>query len=320
MTSADTNGQRHIMKRFIRLTGRRGRAYNDQGPKSMGTQLRTVYKNKAALNLLTLALTTIVPLPLSAQQKSIEGFSQPRRIAQLSAGANGVLSEKVVSEGERVDRGQLIAKLESSVHEALIEIAKAGMQSAGQLQAAMADVKLRQQRLRLVEQLGQQEHASNEELFRAKTEAEFAQANLQTAKEKLLHRQLEYKKLVAQLKTYAVRAPFNGYIVELKKELGEYVGPAAPVVCIFAELEVLSVNFLVPRSQLGELRKGLQAEVLFLQSKREVVGTVHSVSPYPNGETNTYTVKVHVQNSDGGLLAGERCRLKSSSKKQSVQN
>jgi hypothetical protein len=74
-------------------------------------------------------------------------------------------------------------------------------------------------------------------------------------------------------------------------------------------LNALSVDFLAPRGRQENVIVGSSATVEFIESRRRAEGVVYYVSPFPDGETNTYTVKVRVANHDGELNAGERCRL-----------
>ncbi|WP_197231929.1 hypothetical protein [Novipirellula artificiosorum] len=52
-----------------------------------------------------------------------------------------------------------------------------------------------------------------------------------------------------------------------------------------------------------------EATILFVDEGRRANGTAYYVSPYPDGETNMYSVKVHVDNFDRSLSAGSRCHL-----------
>ena len=98
-------------------------------------------------------------------------------------------------------------------------------------------------------------------------------------------------------------------VVEFLKEKGEYVGPTDPYVCVLAHLDELSIEFLVPRPRRNEVSLGATATVLFVETDQTASGRVTYVSPYPNGETNLYTVKVRIENSNRKHNAGARCQL-----------
>ncbi|MEM9646152.1 MAG: HlyD family efflux transporter periplasmic adaptor subunit, partial [Planctomycetota bacterium] len=148
------------------------------------------------------------------------------------------------------------------------------------------------------------------ELRQAKDEFSRALASVQIARDRLEQQQAGYELRLAESEQFCIRAPFDGVVVEFVKQPGEYVGPGESHVCTIANLDVLSVEFLVLRAYRGNLATGKSVEVVFTTSKRTVEGKIKYISPFPNGETGTYKVKALVNNADGSLSAGERCLLK----------
>ncbi|MCA9128745.1 MAG: hypothetical protein KDB22_16785, partial [Planctomycetales bacterium] len=73
------------------------------------------------------------------------------------------------------------------------------------------------------------------------------------------------------------------------------------------------VEFLMPPAHLASTVLAAEVDVVVTSAKRTVSSKVTYMWPFPNGETNTYKVKVRVDNADGQLSAGERCLLESQS-------
>jgi multidrug efflux pump subunit AcrA (membrane-fusion protein) len=215
----------------------------------------------------------------------VEGFSQPNRIAKVSASTSGIVKELLVREGSEVKKDECLCRMDSKLQEKLLEIAAINRESKGELQAAETEVKNAEMRLQTLRDLASRQHASEQELQRAVSDFETAQAGLQMALEKQALRNLEFEKLQVATEQFCVR------------------------VCTVAELSTLSVDFLVPRHYHRELKVDSEINVVFTESQKTVRGIVYYVSPYPNGETNTYSVKIRVDNSDRVLSAGERCQL-----------
>ena len=124
-------------------------------------------------------------------------------------------------------------------------------------------------------------------------------------------REAEYQKLQRQAEEYSIVAPFDGVLVEFLKQPGEFVGPVDPNICVIAELTTLSADFLVPRRYRSEFELQQTIDVHFVESVQVATGKIYYISPFPNGETNTYTLKIQVPNPDRSLSAGERCQLES---------
>lgn len=261
-------------------------------------------------SLLTVALITGGNDVLLADDLFVlEGFSKPNRVAKVAAMTSGIIEELTVEEGQVVRKGDCLAKLDSVVHKKSLAVALAGKNAIGELAAARSELESSKSRIEIIRDLASRDHASPEEKMRAEMEYQLATAHYRTALEKKEIRDAEYAKLLAESKNYCVRAPFDGVVVTFHKERGEFVGPAEPGVCTVAELSTLSVEFFVPRIYRSSLKKNAQTPVRFVESKRIVEGVIYYISPYPAGDTNTYTVKIRVNNADGSLNAGEPCQL-----------
>lgn len=259
---------------------------------------------------LAFALASVIsPSVFSDEAIIIEGFSQPNRIAKVSASTSGIVEELLVREGQEVKKDECLCRMDSKLQEKLLEIAAINRESKGELLASESEVKNAEMRLQTLRDLARRQHASEQELQRAISEFETAQAGLQMAREKQILRTLEFEKLQVSTEQFCVRAPFDGVVTEFNKVEGEFVGVTDYCVCTIAELKTLSVDFLVPRHYRQEIKVDSEIKVVFTESQKTVRGIVYYVSPYPNGETNTYSVKIRVDNSERKLSAGERCQI-----------
>lgn len=273
----------------------------------------SIYISQLALNprrcLVFVCASACSLLVVADEAIIIEGFSQPNRIAKVSASTSGIVEELLVREGSAVKKDDCLFRMDAKLQEKLLEIAAINRAAKGELQAAETEMKNAEMRLQTLRDLAKRQHASEQELQRAVNEFETAQAGLQMALEKQALRNLEFEKLQIATDQYCVRAPFDGVVTEFSKEKGEFVGVADYSVCTVVDLSALSVDFLVPRNYRHDVKVDSEINVIFTESRKTVRGIVYYVAPYPNGETNTYSVKIRVDNSDRLLSAGERCQL-----------
>ena len=65
----------------------------------------------------------------AADESAILGYTEPYRLITVSAGEAGVIGEVLVKEGERVIEKQVLAKLDTAVLAAELEIARAPKRS-----------------------------------------------------------------------------------------------------------------------------------------------------------------------------------------------
>ncbi len=240
----------------------------------------------------------------------LEGYTEPYRSINVAADETGIIDEVLVREGQQVQSGQPLARLNSDVHRALLAIAKQNMPATGRLDAARADLPMRQERLGKLQSLRVEGHARQEEVDRARSEVAVAEANVRTAQEDLVTRRLEYDKIKTQIARRTVRAPIAGVVTTLHKDQGEFVAPNNPDVLTLVQLDPLLANFTVTSPQAGKLRVDQKLEVRFLASGRKTTGTIEFIAPVTDAESGRVRVKVRIENPDGRLRSGERCQIR----------
>lgn len=170
-----------------------------------------------------------VRLPSAGANDSVldaTGYVTARRQATVSAQVTGKVVEVLIEEGQQVEAGEILARLDDTTELAQLALAQAELDSA---RAALAEtdaqlVEARRQLTRL-EELAQRQLASQRELDAAQaTEATLA-ARLETGREqvKVAERAMAVRReLLAQ---YVVRAPFAGVVVAKTAQPGEMISP-----------------------------------------------------------------------------------------------
>lgn len=254
------------------------------------------------------SLLVVLPL-VSAAAQTYEGFTEPYRTINVAAAETGIVAELLVREGDHVQAGQPLAKLDCEVQEALLAIAEQNMLAEGRLDAAVAELHLRQERFGKLKSLRIEGHARQEEVDRARAEVEVAKAHVRAAQEDLLNRKLEHEKIQVQIARRTVRAPVTGVVTTLHKQIGEFVAPNTPDVLTLVELDPLLASFTVMSGQVTKLRTEQKLTVEFLSSRRKTTGVVELVAPVTDAESGTVQIKLRIANPDHLFRSGERCRI-----------
>jgi RND family efflux transporter MFP subunit len=239
----------------------------------------------------------------------IEGFTEPYRTVNVGATEVGIVSEIKVREGDRITKGQTLATLDQDVHLALLAIAAASMDSTGRLDSAKAELDLRRVKLAKLEQLGARGHARQEEVERARADVAIAAANVRAVEEDLLIRRLEYDKIRAQHRRRTVRAPIDGIVAQVHKEVGEPIAPNDPQVLMLVQLTKLRATFSVPREDAAHVRVNNPVTIRFAPSNIEAKGVVEFVSPTIDAESGTVRIKVRIDNPSERYPSGARCTM-----------
>jgi RND family efflux transporter MFP subunit len=203
----------------------------------------------------------------------------------------------------------VLATLDNEVHETALAIARKSMEAQGGLNAALAEVQLRKDRLEKFEALRAKDHARQEEVDRARAELAMAEARLLAVREELQIKKLEYEKIKAQIERRTIRAPLDGVVTRLHKDEGEFVAANDPNVVTVVQLKQLLATFSVPAARARDMRVGEKVRLDFSEGQPTAEGAVEFIAPVIDAESGTVRVKVRLENSSGACRSGERCTL-----------
>jgi RND family efflux transporter MFP subunit len=260
------------------------------------------------------SLTTAVVLlagliQTSVAMEPIDGFVTPFRTINVATAETGIVREIIVREGDAVQPGQILARLDDEVHSSLLAIAEKSMQSDGRLKAAETEHRMREQRLRKLNELISRGSARPEEVERAAADAEIAAAQLRAIQEELAIKRLDHERARIQWERRTVHAATHAIVLKIHKEAGEFIGPNDPQLMTIVQLDPLLAVFAVPSRHARRLRIGHPVRVRLPEADALVEGAVESVSPVVDGRSGTMRVEVRLSNPERQFLSGEPCSL-----------
>lgn len=235
--------------------------------------------------------------PANQHELTLYGNVDIREV-ELAINASDRIAEVLVEEGDRVEKGQLLARLERERFELAVARAEAALETQGQvvarleagtrpeeirkaradLEAAAATENDARQTYERIEKLAPKS-ASRQQLDDAKgsydaaaAQAKAAQAALDLAvvgprKEDIAEAKAAYKRYQAELaqakhdlKDASLHAPAAGVIENRLLEPGDMASPQKPVFTM-ALVDPIWVRAYVPEPQLGKIRHGMRAKV-----------------------------------------------------------
>lgn len=223
---------------------------------------------------------TIIPAPFE-DKLYLTGQALAWERIDISSEGNGNL------ELQRVEIGQAVKKGEELFHIDTIAI-------QSELAQAKARLSLAQQELERMEGLRKSGVASPQALDQAETEELLAQATLRS--------------LEVRLERSIVRAPIDGVISTLHKELGEYVDFGTPL-CEIVQTDRLNAVIPVPERDIPRFAKGNEVTIRFdAFPGREFTGAIFRMQPTADLATRTFPVEIELPNPDGLLKPGMTAR------------
>ena len=204
-----------------------------------------------------------------------EGQALPDRDTLLRTETSGDIAEVLVTKGQDVAAGDVIARIDPTGN--------------------VADAR-----------------RAAEELARAQREFDNAQALLERgvstvdrvsqARATLAAAQAQVTEVEEAAKSLTITAPFSGRIETLDLDEGEFIA-AGTEVGRLVDITPLTVAIQVPQQSLNRLSAGQTARVRFITGE-EREGTVTFVGTAAAAETRTFLVEVEVANEDGAIPAG----------------
>ncbi len=211
--------------------------------------------------------------------------------AELTANASGRVVKTFVERGQSVEKGALLAQLDTRSAKASVNEARASVASARtQLESARSECE-RYDALVARGAITKQEH-----------DRQTANCKQQLASVAVSEARASSASLVVGDGT--IRAPFSGVVTERLVSAGDYVQPSSKVVTLVVS-NPLRLQLTVPERRIADVKAG--ALVTFTSPARPgqtYSGTVKYVSAEVRATTRDLVVEAVVPNADGALLPG----------------
>jgi len=206
-------------------------------------------------------------------EKSITStITAPGRIravasVDISAEVPGRVVELKVAEGDSVQAGDLLLRLDDTQYKSRVAQAQAGIKSAG-ASLVLAEARLTQldhDRNRL-EALKDKDLASAEAVEKAHTDYDVQHAEVEARREEVARMKANLDDAAADLRKTMYRAPVSGVVSRLSIELGEIVmtgtmNNPASVIMTIADLGLMQVEAEVDESDIVDVHPGQAAKI-----------------------------------------------------------
>lgn len=187
---------------------------------------------------------------------------------------SGLLTRVYVKEGDRVTKGQILAKIDDGgLSSQLAQI---------EAQASLAKTTFERQK-----RLWEQNIGSEIQYLEAKTTYEATQNSVD--------------QLRAQLGKTSVRAPFSGVIDEVITDQGQVVTPGQNQLFRLVNLDNMYVQAAVPENYLNQIQTGTSVIVEIGAIGKQFEGKVRQVGNFINPNNRTFQIEVAIPN-EGGLV------------------
>jgi len=158
------------------------------------------------------------------QVVTASGRVQPEVEVTISPDVSGEIVELPVREGDRVEKGQLLARIRPDFYEAQVQQAEAGVaQARATLKQREADLLRAEAEFKRQRALFEKQAISASDFEAARTQYEVAKAAMEAARYAVESAEAQLREAREQLAKTVIYAPMSGIVSKLDVELGERV-------------------------------------------------------------------------------------------------
>ncbi|WP_026973276.1 efflux RND transporter periplasmic adaptor subunit [Aliagarivorans marinus] len=240
-----------------------------------------------------------------ALSRSFSGIVESQKQASLAFRVPGTLTEVLVSMGDHVEQGQLLARLDP--HDYQVTLAELN----ARLSEAESSKRLAKIELDRVTQANQADAVAEVNLDRARSGYERASAAVEVVKRNI-------QKSEDALTYTELRAPFAGVIAHQGIENHEQVAPGIAVFELH-QPERLQVEIDVPENLITAFSAGMHAQVNQSRSSSSDQAEVSEVASRPNRLKRSFPVKLQLHSNNLALVPGQAVDISLELPQQSQQ-
>ena len=212
----------------------------------------------------------------------MECLLEPHLVVNLGSPVEGTMGEILADRGANVSKGQILARLNSGVESATVNLKRA--------QAEFGERKVKRN-----EELFKKDLISASEKDEMETQTRIAQLELKQQQEVLSQR--------------VIRSPINGVIVERYLSPGDRV--ANEKIMRVAQIDPLNVEVIAPVELFGSIKLGTIGEV----QMQPMVAGVHKakvvvVDRVIDAASGTFGVRLELPNPGNAFPSGIKCKVR----------
>jgi len=247
-------------------------------------------KAAAALELLPrdVAEATVQPLQRSIP---LTGTIQPLNQTEVKSQQAAEIQEVLVREGEPVEKGQVLARLDATDLEAKLRD-KLGALTVGKAQLDLARKNLRANQSLL------------ERNFISQTAFDNIQSNFRISEATLVSLQAQVEQARKALGHTVIRSPIAGVVAERIAQPGLAVAVNTKLFTVH-DLSLMNIEALVPARDIPAVQVGQEARFLIEGfGERVFIGKVDRINPSTEQGSRSIMVHLLIPNTDGQLKGG----------------
>jgi len=232
--------------------------------------------------------------------------------SKLEPKENVIITSKVSADvsyinkdiGDKVQRGNLIARLDDTIYRLQYDKAKVALKNArNNYNIAETNYEDLQTNYNRNKELHEKKFISDVEFEALEKAFNIAKDNLDSAKVGVIASENDLALANENLKNTYIKAPITGIVSEKNISVGENVNPGARIFSV-VNIDKLLVNIGVSEEHILKIKEDMEITISVDNVNIEFKGKVTNISPILDSRTNTYKVIAEIENEENLLKAG----------------
>jgi membrane fusion protein, multidrug efflux system len=220
----------------------------------------------------------------------VSGTLRARRAAAIRAEVGGTVLDVAVEAGQKVNAGQVLARIDAAALRDAVVAATSGVSAA---RNALSVAGSNARRARMLSEAG----------ALAAQQAEQAEAALEAARAQVADAQARLASARQQASRTLVRAPFAGVVSERQASMGDVVAPGTALFTVI-DPSRLQLDAAIPAALVAQVRPGTRVDFKVTGFDHPFQGEIERINPAVDPGTGQVRIYVDVPNEDGRLVSG----------------
>jgi RND family efflux transporter MFP subunit len=237
----------------------------------------------------------------AATDVTVGGITKPSIHSKLNFPQFGQVLEMPVKEGDTVKKGAVLLRQDDRQERALLEALRFEAESTVRIEAAEADLKIKQVQHKRLEELAKNNNANPTEVEEAWVKVVYADAQVKIARLENQKAKQEFERQKIKVEEMSLVSDIEGTaIVEtIDVQVGEVTDPQKPVMTIVKN-DPLWVEFFLPTMQSSKLKVGQQLEVRYFGDNQQwQPAKIIYKAPVADAASDTQKMRLEMPNAQG---------------------
>jgi macrolide-specific efflux system membrane fusion protein len=223
-----------------------------------------------------------------------EGKLKPSNLVAVGAQASGRITRLAVKLGDRVEKGALIAEIDSVTQQNQLRTAEANLEN---LKAQMAEKKsvlsLAEKTLERQQNLVRSAASSRSDFDSAEQAVSAARAQISALEAQIAEAEVAIETADANLGYTRITAPSAGTVLAIVNQAGQTVNSvqSSPTIAVLGGLDRMNVHAEISEADIGKVKPGQKVRFTLLDdSGRHYDGVLETIAPAPHSIVNDSAV------------------------------